>query len=196
MKYVKMLGLLAVAAAALMAFAGTASATLLTSPTGTSYTDKIVAKSEGHAKLLNTELGTTIECESTVEGKIESHGTGVTASGKITKLTFEPCTNSYHVTATQLGELVLHYVSSGTGQLTSNETIVTTTRFGLVCNYETSGTTIGHVTDSHKTGGKATLDISASIPIGAGSSSLCGTANAHWSGSYLVETPSTLYIDH
>ena len=65
MKYVKMLGLLAVAAAALMAFAGTASATTVTSG-GVTYTGEIAASAEGHAVLDNPIA--KIECASTVAG--------------------------------------------------------------------------------------------------------------------------------
>ena len=51
MKYVKILGLLAVAATALMAFAATASATTATS-NGSTYTEGIKAANEnGHGKL-------------------------------------------------------------------------------------------------------------------------------------------------
>ena len=79
MKYAKMLGLLAVAAAALMAFAGVASATTLTSPSGTTYTSTIKATSEGTTTLHNSSLGIAVSCEeSTVEGKVEKHGSGVT----------------------------------------------------------------------------------------------------------------------
>lgn len=192
-----MLGLLAVAAAALMAFAGPASATQLTSPTGTLYTGKIHATSEGHAKLVNTALGATIECESTVEGEITSHGTGVTAKGPLTSVLFTPCTNSWHVTTTTPGELELHWISADTAQLTSTGAVVSTTRLGITCNYETNNTAIGHLTDSHAKGGStATLHISASIPIGAGSSGLCGTGVSHWSGGYLITTPMELYVDH
>ena len=80
MKYVKMLGLLAVAAAALMAFTGTAAATQVTSPAGTLYTGKITATSS------NSELHgafISVSCTSShVEGDVDSHGiSGLNAVG-------------------------------------------------------------------------------------------------------------------
>jgi ribosomal protein S27E len=72
MKYIKIPGLLAVAAAALLVFAGTASATAHTSPAGTTYTAIIKATSS------NTVLHgafTSVSCAtSSFEGKVEAHG--------------------------------------------------------------------------------------------------------------------------
>ena len=197
MKYVKILGLLAVAAAALMAFAGSASATSLTSPTGTLYTGAIASTAEGHAVLDNPIA--KIECASSVSGeKIESHGAGVTAKGQIKTLTFGnpvgECTNNWHVTVVTAGELEIHWKAAGEGTLTSSKATVESTRFGITCRYATSGTSIGTLTDSHKTGATATLDISASIPFHSGSG-LCGSGATAWTGSYIVNTPDKLYID-
>ena len=74
MKYLKMLGLMAVAAAAMMAFAGSASAATLTSPAGTYAGPGTVihAESEGHATL-DSPIG-QIRCNSTVEGEVEKGG--------------------------------------------------------------------------------------------------------------------------
>jgi hypothetical protein len=188
MKYVKILGLLAVAAAALMAFAGSASATTVTTTTGGSAaTPTIHAENEnGHVTLVNNIAA--IECSSTVEGKVESHGAGATASGKLTWLLFTACTNSWHVTNTNTGSLEVHWTSGHNGTLTSSGALVTATRFGVICNYETNNTSIGTVTG----GSPATLHIEASIPLAAGSSGLCGTGNAKWSGAYV--TTSALYV--
>jgi hypothetical protein len=194
MKYVKILGLLAVAAAAMMAFAASASATTITSPTGTAATPTIHAVNEnGHVTLKN-EIS-PIECTSTVEGKVEKHGAGVTAEGKISKLLFEPCTDSWHVTAVKnadgfYGSLIVHWENGYNGTLTSTGTKVVATRFFVPCTYLTNNTPIGTVT-----GGKtATLKIEASIPlVAAESSELCGKGNAEWNGSYV--TTSELYID-
>src|SRR6188472_2576566 len=131
MKYVKILGLLAVAAAALMAFAGTASATTLTSPTGTVYTGSIHAASEGHAILQNPIA--KIECASTVEGTVEQHGSGSTVKGNISNLSFTGCTNSWHVTVVTAGSLELHWKAAGEGTVTSSGATVEATRFGVAC---------------------------------------------------------------
>ena len=193
MKYVKMLGLLAVAAAALMAFAGTASATTVTDESGNGTPTIHAVNENGHVKLANSIA--KIECPSTVEGAVTSHGTGVTTVGSITALTFSPCTNSWHVTVVSgaTGSLEIHYVSPGVGTLTSSGTTVDTTRLGVTCTYLTNNTDIGTVTDSSITGGGATLHIEANIPLHSESSGLCGSGSAKWEGNYV--TTSKLFID-
>jgi hypothetical protein len=191
MKCVKILGLLAVAAAALMAFAGTASATYVTTSTGGETAEPAIhaVNEGGHVKLANPIAN--IECSSTVEGKVESHkveDATVPASGKISTLDFTGCTNSWHVTTTKPGTLSVLWENKHNGQLSSNGALVNTTRFGINCNYETKNTAIGTVTG----GNPATLAISASIPLAEGSSPLCGSGNAAWSGSYV--TTDSLYI--
>ncbi len=196
MKYVKILGLLAVAAAALMAFAGTASATSVTTTTGGAASTPgnggtnppaIHAVNEGgHVVLANAIAN--IECSSTSEGSVTAHGAGKEASGPLSKLEFTGCTNSWHVTVTAAGSLSVAWTSGHNGTAKSTGAKVTTTRLGVTCNYETNATDIGTVTG----GSPATLDISASIPIAAGSSGLCGSGNAKWSGSY--STTAALYV--
>lgn len=83
MKYPKTLGLLVVTATALMAIAGTASATI-TSPIGTAYT--------GNIHLTSTEVwfhtGGEVTCaHSTIVGSVTNGGTTV----PITALTFKEC---------------------------------------------------------------------------------------------------------
>jgi hypothetical protein len=191
MKYAKILGLLAVAAAALMAFAGSASATTITSPTGTvlGTTTPIHAVNEGgHIKLANPVAN--IECSSTVEGNIATQGAGVTAEGGITTLDFTGCTNNWVVTTISPGTLIAHWTSGYNGTLTSTGAKVKAVHLGITCVYETNATDVGPVIG----GNPATLTISTSIPINeAESSKLCGTGTAAWSGSY--KTTSALYID-
>ena len=190
MKYVKILGLLAVAAAAMMAFAGTASATTVTSSAGTTPT--IESGAEGHAVLDNPIA--KIECASSVSGKVESHGSGVTAKGNIASLTFGSpvgtCTNDWHVTVVSAGSLEIHSLGNGNGTLTSSGATVEATRFGVNCRYATNNTHIGTVT----AGEHATLHIQASIPFHSGSF-LCGSGATSWTGSYKVASPTNLSID-
>ena len=195
MKYTKMLGLLAIAAAALMAFAGVASATTLTSPTGTTYTGKIVSVNEGHTTL-HAANGISVSCPGEVSGSVEQHGTGVTVKGKNTALTFGtallPCTNSDVVHVSALGELEIHNVSGGyNGTLTSTGTTVNVTdNTGVSCGFLTKETDVGTLT----AGTPATLHIaSAKIPRHSGSI-LCG-ATGTWTGSYKVTTPGSLFVD-
>jgi len=190
MKYVKILGLLAVAAAALMAFAGTASATTITSPTGTTATTIHATNENGHVILANSNAN--IECASTVEGSITSQGSGVTASGNLSSLSFTGCTGGWTVTVNALGSLEGHWTTGYNGTLTSSGTTVTAvlhTIFGdITCRYATSNTSIGTVTG----GSPATLDISASIPFHSGGG-LCGSGASAWSGNYT--TTAAVYFD-
>lgn len=184
MKYVKMLGLLAVAAAALMAFAATASATTLTSPAGTTYTSTIKA-SAGETTLHGV---VTITCKSSAtEGSVEQHGTNVTAGGKIKSLTFAECGEN-HVTVKNAGSLEVH--SSGRLTSTGAEISINVTSLGLTCVFTTNATDVGEVTS----GTTAKLDIdSVKIPR-TGGSIFCGSSG-EWTGSYTVTTPDTLIVD-
>ncbi len=200
MRYVKILGLLAVTAAAMMAFAASASATTVTGPTlktdGSASTlveretPVIHAVSEGHVELHNGIIN--IKCESTVEGKVEVHGSGITAEGKLSVLNFFNCTDNWVVDVEKTGSLIVHYTSGSNGTLTSTGARVTATRFGLSCIYETTATHIGTVTGEKGANGEATLDISANIPR-VGGSFLCGGATAAWTGAYT--TTHTIKID-
>jgi hypothetical protein len=190
MKYIKILSLLAIAAAALMALAGSALATTITAGGSTySTTGEISATAEGHVVLDNPIA--KIECASGVETKKAlTHGSGITASAGINILEFFNCTNSWHVTVISAGSLEIHSIGSGDGTLTSSGATVESTRFGITCRYSTNGTDIGTLTD----GTHATLDISAAIPFHSGSG-LCGSGATTWTGSYNVTTPTNLSID-
>lgn len=200
MKYSQILGLLAVAAAALMAFAASASATTVTSPTGTAFTGTIHAESEEDKEvkpgtkhvLLHNSIA-KIECESTVSFAVETgNGAGTTPHGTIHEIKFTNCTNGWVVHVNLTGTLEVHYDHGGTGVyngiLTSSGATVTATRLGLECKYQTNATQIGTLTG----GSPATLKISAAIPKHGGSA-LCGGSTANWTGSYV--TTSAYYID-
>lgn len=188
MKYVKILGLLAVAAAAMMAFAASASADTVTTTEqstpggGTNETPNIHAVNEGgHVSLQNPIA--TISCSSTFTGHVTEHKAGQPVRGIVTSLSFTGCTNSWHVTTLSLGTLSFE---ASNGEVVSNGTKVDTTRFGVTCVYETINTKVGTATG----GSPATLHIEASIPInGAESSGLCGSGNAKWEGNYVTTHP-------
>lgn len=204
MKYVKMLGLAAIAAAALMAFvgAGTASATELTCtepekvkvvcPAGTS----IHAEAESKV-ILHPPIG-SIECsQSTVAGKTANKGSATeTVSGAIEHLTFGECNATVHVLKN--GSLEIHTQeasSNNNGTLTSSGAEVTVLFAGFHCIFGTNNTDLGTVTGSSTTGGTATLDIKATIPrIGGTSGIFCGSTAA-WTGAYKANTPDWLDID-
>jgi hypothetical protein len=204
MKYAKILGLLALAATALMAFAATASATTLTSPTGTTYTSTVAATA-GATSLEGAFV--TVTCnKSILEGKIESHGKGVTGGGKISTLDFTECNfptkvaangaEEYHAIRKDIQPHTTCLETDGDtclGTLTSSGTITTVETSLGSCTFTTSSTSIGTVTTTAKTGGKAVIDIAATIPR-TGGSFLCGSS-ATWTGSYTINTPSTLWFD-
>ena len=200
MKYAKLLGLLAVAAAALMAFAASASATTLTSPPGTTYTGVIEAHAEdpdsNGQKGVTLDGAANINCtHSQVAGTVEAHGPSTTASGKLTTLTFEEC--NAHVTVLKKGELIIHtdhVEGDGNGTLTSSGAEVTiqlTSPFVISCIYSTENTPIGTLTGSDA--GHPTLHIKATIKR-TGHSIFCG-AEAEWTGSYTVTKPTDLTVD-
>jgi hypothetical protein len=200
MKYLKVLGLAAIAAAALMAFAGTASATTLTSPKGTALGVGAIihAEAEGHA-VLDPPIG-KIECPSTVEGEItNAGGAGLPVTGKITTLTFPNCTNGAVVTVLAKGTLSISSSGSNSGSLSSTGAEVTVEAFGFHCIFKTNATPLGTVTGSTEPKANeftdATLDISAEISrTGGRSGAFCGE-KAKWTGSYKVTKPTPLFID-
>ena len=189
MKYIKMLGLAAVAAAALMAFmgVGTASATTLTDGSGNHPT--AISAENGEDVILHPPIG-SIECShSTVSGSASTGGTGETVSGAISTLTFSSCNAT--VTVLKNGSLEIHGQAGNKGVLTSNGAEVTVEFFGFHCIFSTSNTTIGTVTG----GTPAKLAIDADIPrTGGRSGAFCGS-EAEWTGSYEVTSPSTVNID-
>ncbi|HET8566341.1 MAG TPA: hypothetical protein VFL77_07690 [Solirubrobacterales bacterium] len=200
MRYIKTLGLAAMALAAMMALAGTASATILTSPAGTTYTSTVKAVNSGKVTLTSAFGGFgAVECEeSVVEGKVEGHGSTVTVTGEIATLTFAKCTGGtprspvgVAANSGKRGSLEVHTelsTANGNGTVTSKgaEVIIDNTLFGT-CTFTTSasGTDIGQLTGSDT--GNAHFDIHGSI------ASPCGTGT--WEGNYTIVTPSTLTVD-
>lgn len=183
MKRVKILGLLSVVAAALMALSGTAAATTVTSDAGT--TPNLVMEAEGHVTLDNPIA--KIPCASKLEGDVTSHGSGVTVGGAIDSLSFTNCTNNWHVTVLLNGSFEFHALPGGDGNLTVSGILYEATRFGITCRYSTSGTAIGTATD----GEQATLDVSAAIPFHSGSG-LCGSSATTLTGSYAFTSPTNV----
>ena len=200
MNRVKMFGLFALTATALMSFAASASATTVTSPKGTTYTGAIVASSEGHAIFHDASgLGITIECNQSLEWKVEKHGAGVTVAGPVASMTWTNCTNNWSYTTLKAGSLELHNVSgSENGTLTSAGAEWTSKQStsGLHCIYSTGAATdFGTLTGSTVTGGNATLDIAATINRTGGSSGILCGSKLTWTGSFRFTTPATLYVD-
>ena len=193
MKHLQMLGLAVLAAGAMAALAASASATTLTSPTGTAYTGEIHMKSHSSMMIFHGE-SLRVECKrSTLSGEIMAHGSSVTASGPITAFSLGEC--NYAITVLKAGSLEVHTDANGNGTLTwTGAELTYHGPFGINCIYRTSGTHIGTLTDSHTTGGHATLDIDSSLIPREGHSAFCGSY-WEWTGSYTLTTPSRLYMD-
>jgi hypothetical protein len=187
MKYVKMLSLLAVAAAALMAFAGTASATIIESgggalPSGTQI------ESTGTSAVLKAGFA-TIECShSEVDGKTSTAGgANATVEGSINNLTFTGCNATVHVL--KKGKLIVHWTSGKNGTVTSEGAEVTVSTAGTSCTYGTpTASSIGTLTG----GSPAVLTAAASLKKVAGGF-LCADP-ASWTAKYTVTTPNPLYV--
>lgn len=198
MKYVKMLGLLAVAAAALMAFAGSASALVVTEAANDQIdVNDVIKATSTHSELTGT---IPITCtHSFVEGKVTdaggNHGgTTTPVKGNIEALTFgsnEECGNTT-VKVVNKGTLELKDAAGSKGTLysTGAEVTVLTHSFFLGtthCIYKTNGTHLGEVSGD-------TLSIeSAPIPE-VPTPDFCGE-DAEWDGTYTVTSPSGFNVD-
>jgi len=187
MKYVKMLGLVAVAAMALLAFAGPASATVLKNAGVNMKVGDALSASVETSALLKTGGGTTIAtCTGgTVAGKITDAGSATTTvKGSINTggLTWSGCTTTVDTLAE--GTLELHYTSGNNGTVTSSGAQVTIQFLGVSCIFKTNNTDIGTFTG----GNPGTFDINGTIPQ-SGGGFLC-PENGIWSGAYKATTPA------
>jgi hypothetical protein len=187
MKYVKMLGLAAVAAMALMAFAGSASATTLEIG-GVAQNRAVTITASlktGTSALLKDELGTTTDT-CTASSVVGTTSAFDPPSGPVGTLTFTGCSHTTTVIAN--GNLSVAWTSGTNGTVSSNgaEVTVVSTFFGASATCKTgTGTPIGTLTGVST--GDATMDINATLNCGIlGSSS--------WTGTYTVTsaTSSTL----
>jgi hypothetical protein len=203
MKYLKMLGLAAVAAAALMAFlgAGTASATVICKtepvagvcPTGWTYP----AGTEGTASL---EAGTSSSLETTggellvtcsgavAKSTLKESGATSTVISGVSTLTFEKCSNMT-VTLTG-GSAELHWIpGTNNGTLTTIGTEVTVNILGVSCIYGSGsgldvGTTVG--------GNPGSLTINTVFPR-VGGSFVC-PSTARYTGKYTATSPKNAWV--
>jgi hypothetical protein len=204
MKYLKTLGLAAIAAMALTAVigVGTASATHLYS-NGTSLalgsTIKASLATETSSNLTTTEGTVLNTCTaSSVEGKTTTTGTATsTEIGTVaaTGLTWSNCTAG-PVNTLKGGELEIHWISGTTnGTLTAKGFEVTTETFLGKCTFVTaSATHLGTLTGS--TTGNATMDINAIVTrkVGDTDAGFC-PSSARWQGTYTVTAPTKLYVE-
>jgi hypothetical protein len=176
-----------VVALALMVCAPAAYATTVTSSEGPTPT--LSASAEGGHVVFDNPIA-KVECSSSMEGKVETHGEGVPVSGSMSVFSFANCTNNWHVTGVTPGTFEIESIGAGDGKLTLSGVTFSWTRFGIPCHYLLEDTDIGTLTD----GTHATLDITASIPFHSGSG-LCGLGAMAWTGSYKFSGPTNLKTD-
>jgi hypothetical protein len=207
MKYLKMLGLAAVAAMALTAFLGasSASATVLcttTPPAGTAcgtgwHVDELTLAVGANPLILKNTSG-SIEAKCTKAGvTVTKDVTGsatTTAAGEVPKthLTWAPkgegCTNKTETIAG--GTLEIHWIEgTDNGTVTAKGFEVTVELAGLTCTLGLEGTkSIGDLTG----GAPAVMHVNVGVVKKAGSF-LCPTTGI-WEGTYEVTNHTTVDV--
>jgi hypothetical protein len=186
MKYVKLLGLAALSAMALMAFASTASATTL-EVGGSAKNESVSIKSNiatGTSALLeDTSAISQNTCTtSNVEGSSSSPFTATKVTGAVSSLTFSNCDRT--VTVHAAGKLYVEWTSGTNGKVGSEEAEVTSgSPFGTLTCVTGTGTHIGTLTGVAS--GNATMHINAVLDCGI---------SARWTGTYTVTSPSGLGV--
>ncbi len=180
---------------ALFGFSSGASATDLTSPTGTVATPTIKLESEGHVTLDLRQVGQLVagECLWKLEGNVETDGEGKPSVIPLSGLTINSCTKwNYHVTAVTPGKLEFAWTSGYDGTVTWSGATIEATRFGIICRYKAENTHLGTVTG----GTPATVDIAANLAFHSGGA-VCSPNEAPYpiTGSLVVASPESLFVD-
>ncbi|HEX3040905.1 MAG TPA: hypothetical protein VHP56_02295 [Solirubrobacterales bacterium] len=190
MKHLKMLGLAAVAATALMAFAaGPASATTL-SINGVTQTGAVAIEASiaaGNSAILKDTSGFSQNtCTTSVAKGSTDTKTGEAVTGKLSSLTFSNCTRT--VTVHKPGALEILWISGSTNGTVYSENAQVTSGSPIgILNCTTGETThIGTLTGIAS--GSATMHINALINCGIISS-------AKWEGTYTITSPSGLGVE-
>jgi hypothetical protein len=192
MKIMKILGATAVAALALMAFTGTASATTLEIK-GVKQTGAVTLHLtlEPSTSLVESATGGGFAntcTESTVHFTTTTPFTATRVGGPVTGLTFSNCTESPLVVDAG-GYLEIETISGTTNGtlLSKNLKFTSPSPFGaLTCTTSGTGTDIGTITG--KASGNATWDLNAVLN--------CGffLPSTKWEGAFAVTSPEGLGV--
>jgi hypothetical protein len=202
MKHLKMLGLAFIAATALMAIAGsgTASATVICKnnlnttacsepyPAGTKGTASLAA---GSSALLSSTAGEAlVTCtESTISSTLENPGSATTTvKSGVSTMTFAKCTVPVVVLKGGFAELH-HITGTDNGTLTTFGTEVTISIFGTSCVYGSGngldvGTTVG--------GNPGSMTLNTVFPKISGSF-IC-PSDARFTGKYVATSPTNAWV--
>jgi hypothetical protein len=181
MKLSKMLGVVAAAALALMAFASTASAATLEVggvAKNASVSLEATIAAGGSALLTDTFGATANTCTtSVVKGSTSSPFSATTLSGPLSTLTFSSCSEG-NPTTDAAGTLSVERIGVTTnGTVRSNGAKVTVPSFFGTLTCTTSNTDVGTLTGVSS--GNAKFDINAVL-------SCTGIGTAKWSGTYTL----------
>jgi hypothetical protein len=202
MKYLKILGLAAVAVAALMALigVGTASATVICKnnlntetcsepyPVGTEGTASL--ESGGSALLTNTAGQALDTCKaSTVTGKLKSQGKGEPARSELSTLSFSSCT--FPTKTLRPGSAELHWIKgTDNGTLTTGgvEVTINTVLFGSCIYGMESGTDVGTTVG----GNPGSLSVAA-VVIKLGGAAACPDTTI-FTAKYVATSPTNAWV--
>ena len=192
MKYIKMFSL---AATALMAFAGIASANIqLTAPAGTvvktGTTISLSLKPKTSMVLSDTAGFVQDTCTISSVSAKTSNEFGATITGSIETLTFSNC---IRLTKT-LANGTLHIGTNGT-VTSSSSRVQRETSTGAICVYGTgAGTHLGTLTNAASSTGHASLVINAVLPLIETISGSC-VSDVRRKAEYTVTSPLGLIAD-
>jgi len=196
MRYAKLLGLLIFGVAGLLAFAGNASATTLTTETG--FHPASLASLTFHVQL---ESGSKVTCTGSIlSGEEIDTGSSTTTVTFEARLAFSGCGNDT-VVLFKSGSMEFHAVagskaSDATVTSTGAQiTVLTHNILGTIhCIYTTSNTYIGTLTSSANTGSHALIDMnSAKLPTVT--TDLACNEGTVWTGTYTISSPTVLNVD-
>jgi len=190
MKHRKLAGLLVMATASLLAFTNSASAVpVLTSPAGTEYTGEIhVTMEPGTSSIMKAGIEDTCTA-TTVKGTVTTNNT-THASGAASVIANEKCTQDMKTITP--GSLTIN--DAGEVFAFGNRIEIKVTSLGITCFYgggESPGTKIGKLT----TGSPAKLAVSTTEMrrLVGSNETFCATKGT-WTGSFVVTTPSSLFL--
>jgi uncharacterized protein YpuA (DUF1002 family) len=199
MKHLKMFGITALAAMALMAVVGAGTASAVTLYIGGVAQNKAVtiesSLASGSTAVLKDEGGTTTDtCNiSAVKGSTQNNIEGSTkfteglvVGGAVTTLSFSGCSHTTKV----IKNGSLHIDEKGNVISIGAEVTVVSTAFGIsaICKTGT-GTKIGTFSGTNDTTKHATITIDATNSLNCG---ILG--NSSWTGTYTVTSPTGLNV--
>jgi hypothetical protein len=201
MKHLTTSGLAAVAAAAFMAFAGSASAAnTLTSPSGTTYTGTLTASASAGTTLTLSATFATVTCTgSTVSGDVTTNN-ATEAAGPITSLAFSGCNSRFDVVPLKNanGNFGTFLINQKTEVFSSNSAITyEDTLFGSHCVFgTTTNTKLGTLNQSTSATTPATVTMNTTLSyigvLSRSSSFVCGS-RATFTGSFTITSPVPLF---